>query len=213
MRTIFILICTAFLLISAQARLYGASSSEERVYVDRGGVIRWTADNREVAIFGANYSLASACDYRAAGQVGADRKKLVDEDFAHFARMGFTGVRFCFWGDWENSDEKGNLIENDHLDLLDYAVSVAGKRGIGILFTPITTYSSLFPDGKDGPEIKGFSKFFKKEVLGTDPAAGSARTCEPAPCGAAERHDSIKRAIPAAFRNLSLRICIISQGC
>lgn len=46
----------------------------ERVYADEHGVIRWTADDREVALFGANYSLPSACDYRAAGYVGADRK-------------------------------------------------------------------------------------------------------------------------------------------
>lgn len=157
--------------ISAQPAVAGG----ERVFADAAGVIRWRADNREVALFGANYSLASACDYRAAGYVGADRKKLVDQDFAHFARMGWTGVRLCFWGDWENSDPEGNLIANDHLDVLDYAIATAAKRGLGILFTPITTYSSLFPDGRDGPEVRGFSKAIPKDKLGTDPAAIAAQ--------------------------------------
>src|SRR3954470_11368069 len=99
----------------------------ELVRLDEAGVIRWTADNREVALFGANYSLASSCDYRAAGYVGADRKKLVEQDMLHFARMGWDGMRLCLWGDWENSDKNGNLIVNDHLDVMDYAIAEAKK--------------------------------------------------------------------------------------
>ncbi len=160
--------------LSLTARAQGRATTE-RVYADEHGVIRWSADDREVSQFGANYSLPSACDYRAAGYVGADRKKLVEQDFAHFARLGWDGMRLCFWGDWENCDAKGNLIVNDHLDVLDYAIAVAAKRGIGILFTPITTYSSLFPDGKDSPELQGFSKAIPKDKLGTDPAAIEAQ--------------------------------------
>lgn len=168
--------CTLFVALAAILSLARAkpAATAERVYADEHGVIRWTANDREVALFGANYSLPSASDYRAAGNVGADRKKLVEQDFAHFARMGWDGVRFCFWGDWENCDAKGNLIVNDHLDVLDYAIAVAAKRGFGILFTPITTYSSLFPDGKD-TEVQGFSKVIAKDKLGTDPAAIEAQ--------------------------------------
>lgn len=149
--------------------------SGEQVYLDAQGVIRWTATREEVALFGANYSLPSACDYRAAGYVNANRKELVETDLAHFSRMGWTGLRLCFWGDWENADAKGNLIANDHLDLLDYAIAVAKKRGLGVLLTPITTYSSLFPDGKDSDEIQGFSKVFKKDRLGLDQAPIAAQ--------------------------------------
>jgi len=161
--------------MSVLATARAGQQKTEPVYADEHGVIRWTVDDREVALFGANYSLPSACDYRAAGYVGADRKKLVEQDFAHFARMGWDGVRFCFWGDWENCDAKGNLIANHHLDVLDYAIATAAKRGIGVLFTPITTYSSLFPDGKDSPDLQGFSKVFSKDKLGTDPAAIAAQ--------------------------------------
>lgn len=44
--------------------------------------------------------------------------------------MGRDAVRFSFWGDWENSDKDGNLIANDHLDVMDYAIAEAKKRGI-----------------------------------------------------------------------------------
>ena len=38
----------------------------EKVYMDKQGVIRWTENRKEVALFGANYCLPSACDFRAA---------------------------------------------------------------------------------------------------------------------------------------------------
>jgi hypothetical protein len=152
-----------------------SNAGPELVYLDEQGVVRWTADHREVALYGANYSLPSACDYRAAGYINADRKKLVEKDMAHFARMGWDGIRLCLWGDWENSDKQGNLIVNDHLDVMDYAIYHAKQRGVYVLLTPITTYSSLWPDGKDSDEIQGFSKFYRKDELGTNPDAIAAQ--------------------------------------
>ncbi len=150
-------------------------AAEEPVYIDGQGVMRWTAGHDEVALFGANYSLPSASDYRAAGYIHADRKKLVEKDLEHFARMGWDGMRLCLWGDWENSDREGNLIVNDHLNVMDYVIYEAGQRGIHILFTPIATYSSLWPDGRDSDEIRGFSKFFSKNELGANPKAIAAQ--------------------------------------
>ena len=141
------------------------------VYLDKKGVIRWD-DHKEVALFGANYCLPSACDYRAAGYVSGDRKKMIDQDMAHFARMGWEGLRICLWGDYENSDNEGNLISNDHLDLMDYLIFRAWERGIHILFTPITTYTSQWPDVMhDTVSARGFSTFYKKSELGTNPDA------------------------------------------
>ena len=90
------------------------------VFLDSAGVVRWRDDRQEVALFGANYVLPTASDYRAAGYVRGDRKKMIDEDMAHFARMGWDALRLTFWGDWEASDSAGNLLQNDHLDLQDY---------------------------------------------------------------------------------------------
>lgn len=61
------------------------------VRVDSAGVIRWQDSGKEVALFGANYTLPSASDFRAAGNLGLDRKRLIDDDLAHFARMGWDG--------------------------------------------------------------------------------------------------------------------------
>jgi len=150
--------------------------NEELVYLDENGVIKWKSNHEEVALFGANYNLPSACDYRAAGYVNANRKVLIEQDMAHFARMGWDGLRLCLWGDWENSDREGNLIENDHLDLLDYLIAKAKERCIYMLFTPITTYSALWPDAmSDTAAVDGFSKHFSRSELGVNPDAINAQ--------------------------------------
>ncbi|MBC7889412.1 MAG: cellulase family glycosylhydrolase [Ferruginibacter sp.] len=161
------------------AQVYGQQNptiTEEKVYQDKHGVIRWINNNQEVALFGANYCLPSACDYRAAGYVTKDRKKMVDQDMAHFARMGWDGLRLCLWGDYENTDTSGNLIDNDHLNLMDYLILKAKERGIYFLLSPIVTYGSQWPDAMhDTVSAKGFSTYFKKEELGTNPKAIAAQ--------------------------------------
>src|SRR5262249_32363360 len=97
-----------------------AAQANRGVYLDSSGVVRWKDDRKEVTLFGANYVLPTASDYRAAGYLHADRKHMIDEDMAQFARMGWDAMRLTFWGDWEASDSAGNLIPNEHLDLQDY---------------------------------------------------------------------------------------------
>jgi len=146
--------------------------ADRAVYLDRDGVIRWRDDRSEVALFGANYVLTGASDYRAAGYLGADRRRMIDEDMAQLARMGWDGLRLTFWGDWEAADSAGNLIANDHLDLLDYLIARARERGIYLLFSPIQLYSSTWPDAMERErEAPGFGRVFGKARMGTDPAA------------------------------------------
>ncbi|MDP3772947.1 MAG: hypothetical protein Q8Q85_01640, partial [Gemmatimonadales bacterium] len=145
------------------------------VYLDNEGVVRWRDDRQEVTLFGANYVIHTASDYRAAGYVHGDRKRMIDEDMAQFARMGWDGLRLTFWGDWEVSDSAGNLIANDHLDLLDYLVARARERGIYMLFSPIQLYGSNWPDALQDTTAPGFGRHFGKERMGTDPAAIAAQ--------------------------------------
>ncbi|MEO8200297.1 MAG: hypothetical protein ABI679_07245 [Gemmatimonadota bacterium] len=145
------------------------------VYLDNQGVVRWNDNRQEVTLFGANYVVHTASDYRAAGYVHADRKKMIDEDMAQFARMGWDGLRLTFWGDWEASDSVGNLIANDHLDLLDYLVLKARERGIYMLFSPIQLYNAKWPDALADTSAPGFGRRYSREKMGTDPAAIQAQ--------------------------------------
>jgi hypothetical protein len=162
-------------LAAAQAPNHGAAV--RGVYLDSAGVIRWRDSHEEVALFGANYCVMSGSDYRMAGRVSTDRKAMIDEDMAQFARMGFTALRLCSWGDWENSDRDGNLIVNEHVDLLDYLIAKAGERGIYLLLTPIHTYNPAWPDEAGAPTKNiGFSRYFDREVMGTDPRSIAAQS-------------------------------------
>src|SRR5207237_7950668 len=141
----------AMLMLSVVAARAGGqerapAAATRSAYLDEQGVVRWRSDRSEVRLFGANYILRSASDYRAAGYLGADRKKMIDDDMAHFARMGWDGMRLTLWGDWENSDHAGNLLVNDHLDLFDYLIARARERGVYMLLSPIQTYNANWPD-------------------------------------------------------------------
>jgi hypothetical protein len=163
----------ALCMAAALARASGAGSfdaaADRPVYLDPAGVIRWSDTREEVSLYGANYCIMSGSDYRMAGIVSNDRKAMIDEDLAQFARMGWTALRLCSWGDWENADKAGNLIVNDHVDLLDYVIAKARARGIYILLTPIHTYDPAFADQVSKPSTNnGFSKYFSREEMGTN---------------------------------------------
>ena len=149
--------------------------AQEVVYADKKGILRSIADKKEVAFFGANYCLPSACDFRATTMVGGDKKGMIDNDLTHFTRMGFDAIRLSFWGDWENCDIKGNLIDNEHLDLLDYLIYTASQRGIKMLFSPIVTYNANWPDRTNVQDMPGFSAHIDKWKLITDTSAIQAQ--------------------------------------
>ena len=178
MRFLTLVAWLASVCLSAQAgaQTAGDGAATRPVYLDSSGVIRWGDSKQEVGLFGANYCLMSGSDYRMAGLVSNDRKAMIDEDMAQFARMGWTALRLCSWGDWENSDRAGNLIVNDHVDLMDYLIARARARGIYILLTPIHTYDPAFADQMNKPSTNsGFSRYFKREEMGTNPASIAAQ--------------------------------------
>ena len=174
-------LCSASLVIGlTEAGAQGATQAAPRpanraVYLDKEGVVRWRDDKREVALFGANYVVTTASDYRAAGYLGADRKRVIDEDMAQFARMGWDGIRLTFWGDWESADSAGNLIANDHLDLLDWLIARARERGIYMLFSPIQLYNANWPDALQDTTSPGFGRRYDRSRMGTDSAAIAAQ--------------------------------------
>lgn len=166
---------TAVIGAAPQAQQTAPRPATRAVYLDDQGVVRWRDDRSEVKLFGANYILPSASDYRAAGYLGANRKKMIDEDMAHFARLGWDGMRLTLWGDWENSDHAGNLLVNDHLDLFDYLIARGRERGVYMLLSPVQVYNANWPDALRDTTPPGFSNHFSKGELGTNPTAIAAQ--------------------------------------
>ncbi|HEX9632271.1 MAG TPA: hypothetical protein VGA02_07375, partial [Gemmatimonadales bacterium] len=97
--------------------------------------------------------------YRAHGYLGVDRKQAIDADVLHFARLGLDAYRIHVW-DREVSDRQGNLVTNDHLDLLDYLLSRLAKHGIKVILTPIAWWPTGYPEpdpGTSGLSDGGFA--------------------------------------------------------
>ncbi len=150
--------------------------ADREAEVDQQGLLRWKDNSQEVALFGVNYCLPSGPSYRMVKRVGASHDQTVEQDMSHFARMGLDGLRLSFWGDWESCDRDGNLLDNEHLRLLDYVIYQAKKRGMYVVLTPISWYSPVWPEPEELSTHQGFSSFFRdKGQMTTDPNAIKAQ--------------------------------------
>lgn len=138
------------------------------VTVDRQGVMRWTDSRNEVALWGVNYTAPFAYAYRALAAVGMDRKQAIDADVLHFARLGLDAYRIHVW-DREVADTLGNLLANDHLDLLDYLMARLAERRIKVILTPIAWWPPGYPE--PDPVTHGLSDGYDKGQMTTNPAA------------------------------------------
>jgi hypothetical protein len=149
--------------LSAQER-----GSKNLVYVDKAGVLRYTANKKEASFFGVNYTVPFAYGYRSHTALGLDLEKAIDTDVYHFARLGLDAFRVHVW-DTEITDSTGNLLENEHLRLFDYLVKKLEERNIKIFLTPLAFWGPGYPE----PDIKTgsfSSKWNKSQVLVTEEA-------------------------------------------
>lgn len=140
-------------------------------YVNSKGLL-CTPDGRKAAFFGVNYTLPFAHGYRVMEYLGIDPKKEIDQDVYHFARLGFNAYRIHLW-DVELSDARGNLLENKHLDLLDYLIFKLGERGIHSLLTLQTDFGDGYPEHNRLTD--GFSYQYDKCNVHENPEAQKAQ--------------------------------------
>lgn len=141
-----------------------ASVTETGLWLDPSG--------QPVSAFGINYAPMFAHSHRRILEMGLDPKKVIDQDVYHFVRMGLNAYRIHVW-DIEISDAEGNLIENDHLDSLDYLIARLRKQGIDILLTPMFLGPNGYPDAPtDEP---GFAAGHHKKEFIPDRAYAAAQ--------------------------------------
>ena len=148
-------------------RLAGPRPADRIAHVDDAGVMRWQDDGSEVALFGVNYYPPFCIDWKVIREAGLDPRTVIRQDVSHFARMGLTAIRLHCW-DRELSDAEGNLVANEHLDLLDFLVSECKAHGIYSVLTPIAWWGT--PN-----ESQGFSNRYAMHQMTTDPEARRAQ--------------------------------------
>lgn len=124
-----------------------------RPMIVRDGVLEYQ-DGGEVALWGTNYYPQSWMQYVSLKERGFDHRKAVELDLEDIAprklavpgcngkdprRMNIIRIHVF---DTEISDSKGNLIPNDHLDILDYLTAQCIDHGIYLWLTPIAWWGS-----------------------------------------------------------------------
>src|SRR6185436_9925910 len=136
----------ALTIISAPAiNAQKQSKTNNLVYVDKQGVLRWTKGNAEASFFGVNYTTPFAHAYRAHKALNVDLEKAIAADVYHLARLGLDAFRVHVW-DTEISDTAGNLLDNDHLRLFDFLLAELKKRNIKTIITPIAFWGNGYPE-------------------------------------------------------------------
>jgi hypothetical protein len=157
-----------WLLILTALAVRAQPADTVRTYVDAQGVWRWTDTGAELAFFGVNYTTPFAHAYRAHQQRRVDLRRAIEADVAHLARLRLNAFRIHVW-DREITDQRGNLIENEHLDLLDYLIARLKAQGIAIVLTPIAWWGTGYPE--PDPKTGGFSDYYTKCQLTADTVA------------------------------------------
>lgn len=125
-------------------------------------------DGGEVALIGVNYYPQSWYQFDNMKRLGVDMKKAIRDDLDDMKRMGVEVIRVHVF-DREISDRNGNILDNEHLDLLDYLVAESAKRGIYFFFTPIAWWWG--PNQND----ESFSALTPKEFMFCDDTAIKAQ--------------------------------------
>jgi hypothetical protein len=148
------------------------NKNRNAVYVDKEGVMRWTADKSEASFFGVNYTTPFAYAYRAHDAVNADLENAIRNDVYHMARLGLDAFRVHVW-DNEISDIQGNLLENEHLRLFDFLLAELKKRRIKTIITPIAFWGNGYPERDQ--KVPGFSSHYGRGKLTTNDSAIAAQ--------------------------------------
>lgn len=159
-------------LLISLVTFFGQAQEKEDVYVDDNGLMRWGHNDEEVKGFGVNYSVPFAHAYRSGQKLDIDLKEAIDKDVYHFSRLGFDLYRIHVW-DTEISDEEGNLLENEHLELFDYLLKKLKERDINFVITPIAYWGNGWPEPDE--DTPGFSNKYGKAGSLIEPDAIKAQ--------------------------------------
>ena len=86
--------------------------------------------------------------------------------------MGLNAYRIHLW-DVELTDGQGNLLENEHIDLMDYLIAKLKERNIHIVITAQTNFGNGYPERNI--QTGGFSYKYDKCDMHSNPEAIAAQ--------------------------------------
>lgn len=149
-----------------------AQKNADILRIDKNGRMIWKNNGQEAFFWGVNYTTPFAHAFRQIARLGEDREEVIDADTYHLARLGANAYRIHVW-DCEISDSVGNLLENEHLKLLDYLIYRFQQRGVYIFLTPIAYWGNGYPEPEE--KLPGFSGKYNKGNVYIIPEAIAAQ--------------------------------------
>jgi hypothetical protein len=161
-RLLWLLLASPFLVLLNTAlsqKVKKQPGKEPIPVVIKNGVLQWSQDSKEVALFGVNYTAPFAYAYRAIAKTGISHEEAIRQDVYHFARLGLDAFRVHVW-DTEISDTAGNLLKNEHLRLFDFLLAELKKYKIKTIVTPIAFWGNGYPERDEN--TPGFSRYYGK---------------------------------------------------
>jgi hypothetical protein len=170
MKRIILILASAAILTAGTT--FAQSGKKTDAYVDKSGVLRWKSNNKEICAFGVNYTAMFAHAYRTAKRMDVNLERAIRDDVYHFSRLGFDAFRVHVW-DTEISDTLGNLLNNEHLKLFDFALNEMKGRGMKFILTPIAYWGNGYPEPDD--KTPGFARKYGKDACLTNPGAIAAQ--------------------------------------
>jgi len=126
-------------------------------------------DGNEVRLWGVNYYAPFHHNYIHMKDKGVSHRKAIDRDIEDFRRMGVQLIRMHLF-DRELSDMEGNLVENEHLELLDYLIEKCHQSGIYMMITTMAWWTSTETQNE-------LRKGYAHMTFGDLPAFGFANFC------------------------------------
>ena len=118
------------------------------------GVLKWADSGEEVSLWGVNYLAPFAWDYANVRRAGLRHEDVIEADITHLRRLGIDYVRLHTF-DTQFTDREGNIVETDHLRLLDHLIARLSTNGLYVVLTPIAWWN-VSAKGADG-----FSRHWK----------------------------------------------------
>lgn len=137
----------------------GDTAVNPRRIVCRDGQLVYAEDGAEVCLWGVNYYAAHFVQYDNIKRLGLDHKQVIDRDFADLKAIGCEVVRMHLF-DREIADRAGHLVDNPHLDLIEYTIAACAREGMHFFLTAIAWWPAGAFDSADG-----FSNYFSQEAL------------------------------------------------
>ena len=137
-------------------------------------------DAKKVKLWGVNYLAPFNHNFVNIRQAGVALKTAIDTDIAHFKLMNIDFIRVHLY-DREITDNRGTVIDNDHLNAFDYLVEQAYQNGIFMMLTPTVWWNTVenekrMSEGYAYWDISqnrdfGFSNYFSKDAILWHPEA------------------------------------------